>query len=430
MRSMETDHLMTPTGRSARAERRRFLALLLALGVAPSIGAAQDKKLLSSASVLAGGKVDSKAGGNTLYLAARKREGRYEAVVLDTFGADQHIVPLPDRGHSFAIDAQRGRAVAFGRQPGFFATALDLHGRRPAQPVPLAQGRHFFGHGVYSADGNLLFATENDFEAGQGVLGVYDASPTGAYRRVGEFSSGGIGPHEVILMPDGKTLCVANGGILTHPDYGKLELNLDTMKPSLAYLDAQSGQLLEQVFLPQELHRLSLRHITLDASGAVWVGCQYMGAAADRPALVARHQRGQTIQLFSGPPEVLRDMRNYVGSVAADSAGRIIATSSPVGNRVVFWDAMAKRCLGWLGLEDGCGVAPAAGDGFMLSSGLGVLAKVTAASTAAATANFEAAGGQPSQAKAQSYELSGSLTVMARNSGTAWDNHMRIVKVG
>ena len=28
--------------------------------------------------------------------------------------------------------------------------------------------RHFFGHGAYSADGKLLFATENDFEASAG----------------------------------------------------------------------------------------------------------------------------------------------------------------------------------------------------------------------------------------------------------------------
>ncbi|MCK0317313.1 DUF1513 domain-containing protein, partial [Salmonella sp. 15E65] len=92
----------------------------------------------------------------------------------------------------------------------------------------------------------------------------------------GEFDSGGIGPHEVVLMPDGKTLCVANGGILTHPDYGKLELNLDTMRPSLAYIDAASGELLEKVELEPALHRLSIRHLALAADGCVWFGCQYM----------------------------------------------------------------------------------------------------------------------------------------------------------
>lgn len=176
------------------------------------------------------------------YLAARQRGGRDEAVVLDGAGQDRRVVPMPARGHSFAIDAPAERAVVFGRQPGFFALAFDLGGARPPLELPLPENRHFFGHGAYFDGGRLLAATENDFDGGRGVLGIYDATPGGGYRRIGEYDTGGIGPHEVLLMPDGKTLCVANGGILTHPDYGKLELNLDTMRPSLAYLDAASAR--------------------------------------------------------------------------------------------------------------------------------------------------------------------------------------------
>lgn len=377
---------------STGIDRRRFLALLLATGAAPVAGA----------TVLRG-------GSSPLYLAARRQAGRFEAAVFDAQGRDRYVVPLPDRGHSFAIDAARGRAVAFGRQPGFYAIAFDLQGKGKPQSIALAQGRHFFGHGVYTPDGSRLFATENDYEAGRGVLGVYDASDAGGYKRLAEFSTAGIGPHEVVLMPDGKTLCVANGGILTHPDYGKLELNLDSMKPSLSYVDANSGRLLEQVFLPEELHRLSLRHMALDASGAVWVGCQYMGPQADRPALVARHQRGGQIRLFSGPPEVLRDMRNYVGSVAADTSGRIIATSSPVGNCVVFWDSATGRFLERIALDDGCGVAPAANNGFLLSSGRGALAGLARA------VPDRAANETPLR------------EILPEQSARAWDNHMRKV---
>ncbi|WP_397474766.1 DUF1513 domain-containing protein [Pusillimonas sp.] len=382
-------------------DRRRFLAFVLASGAVPLCGAAQTPPSTSQA----------------LYLAARKREGQYEAAVFDAAGTDLRVVPLPDRGHSFAIDKERRRAVAFGRQPGFFAMAFDLEGGEPARPLPIAKGRHYFGHGVYTPDGRLLFATENDYEAGRGLLGIYDASALGGYRRVGEFSSAGIGPHEVVLMPDGHTLCVANGGILTHPDYGKLELNLDSMKPSLAYVDARSGKLLEQVYLPDELHQLSLRHMALDATGAVWVGCQYMGPAAVRPALVARHRRGEPIRLFPGPPEVLRGMRNYVGSVAADPGGRFIATSSPVGNCVVFWEAVSGSFLGQVRLNDGCGVAAAADNGFLLSNGLGALVSIGLAHeshTMVDTADLALEGERLT-------------TILSEQPGRAWDNHLRKV---
>jgi len=283
------------------------------------------------------------------------------------------VIDLPGRGHGFALDPLRNRAVAFARQPGFFALGFDLDGAAPPTVFAPEQDRHFFGHGSYVDQGRLLIASENDYDAGRGVLGVYDATPGGNYRRIGEFDAGGIGSHEVIALPDDRTLCVANGGILTHPDYGKLPLNLDSMTPSLAYIDARTGDLLETVGLPAALHRLSIRHLSVDRFGAVWFGCQYMGAAADRPALVGRHRRGQALELYAGSEAVLHGLANYIGSVSVDASGSVIATSSPVGGRVAYWDAASGRCLGTTAVPDGCGVAARPEGGFLLSSGHGVL---------------------------------------------------------
>ncbi len=340
----------------------------------------------------------------TRYVAARQRDGRHEVAIVDGDGHDLHAFALPDRGHSFAIDAPCGRAVAFGRQPGFFALAFDLDGRTPPQRLPLPDGRHFFGHGAFSADGRLLYATENDFEGERAVVGVYDAAAGAGWRRVGEFACDGIGAHELLLMPDGRTLCVANGGILTHPDYGKLELNLDTMAPSLAYLDARDGRLLAQVALAPSLHQLSIRHLALAGDGAVWFGCQYSGPAADRPALVGRHRRGHAPELFAGPDELLRDLRNYVGSVAANTRGDVIATSSPVGGQVAFWDAASGRSLGRIARPDGCGVAAHGQGAFLVSDGHGAI--VEAGPTSSLRALREGA------------------------EALAWDNHLRLVPAG
>ncbi|WP_459614989.1 DUF1513 domain-containing protein [Bordetella sp. 2513F-2] len=364
-------------------DRRRFLALAAALGLAPGAAMAM-------------------AADAPRYLTARRRGRTYEAVVLDERGRDLLVVPMPDRGHSFALDPERGRAVAFGRQPGFFAVAFDLQGRRAPEPLAVAPGRHFFGHGVFLPDGRRLIATENDYEGGRGVLGVYDASPGGGYRRLGEYDCAGIGPHEVVLMPDGRTLCVANGGILTHPDYGKLELNLDSMQPSLAYIDAHDGRLLDRVSLDPALHQLSIRHLAVAGDGAVWFGCQHMGPASERPPLVGRHRRGRPMEMYTGPAEVLRGFGNYVGSVAADRSGGVIATSSPVGGQVAYWDAGSGACLGRTPLPDGCGVAARSSQpGFLASSGTGAM--------------IAAAPGQAPH------------PLLAADPGLAWDNHFRLV---
>jgi hypothetical protein len=339
------------------------------------------------------------ADAGARFLSARQLGHRHEAVLLDPRGRDLAALGLPDRGHSFAVDTARARAVIFGRQPGFYAQEFTLPDCRPGATLPLPADRHFFGHGVFCADGTRLFATENDFEAGRGVLGVYAAHAGAAWTRLGEFDTGGIGPHEVVLLPDGATLCVANGGLLTHPDYGKTPLNLATMRPSLAYIDAADGRLLESVQLHPSLFQLSIRHLAVDATGAVWFACQHQGPATEQPPLLGRHRRGAAPQLLAGPPQVQRELRNYVGSIAIDADAGIVATSSPVGGSVAFWDATHGQCLGSARQPDGCGVAALGNAEFIVSDGSGSLVAVRP-------------DGEARRLLAGSAEL-------------AWDNHLR-----
>ena len=119
--------------------------------------------------------------------------------------------------------------MVFARRPGSFALAFDIHDRRAPVLFTTPANRHFYGHGVFSRDGRLLYATEHDNETRDGLIGVYNA--TGGYKRIGEMPTYGIGPHEVILLSDGKTLAVANGGIETHIETGREKLNLSSMQP-------------------------------------------------------------------------------------------------------------------------------------------------------------------------------------------------------
>ena len=318
--------------------------------------------------------------------AVQTANGTYGAVLLGEAGDVIAQVALPDRGHDVTISAQAGRGVVFARQPGTFAVVFDPAGQ--AAPVTLTSpaGRHFFGHGVFSPDGRLLYATESDFEAAQGVVGIYDA--TDGYRRMGEFPTYGTGPHEMLLMPDGVTLVVANGGIETHPDYGRAELNLDTMDPSVVFIDRRDGTLVGQLRLDAGLHQLSIRHMAIDARGRVWFGCQYKGAPSDSPQLVGHASLDGAITLLELPDDTLAGLRNYVGSVAASSDGATIAVSSPEGNLLVAIDAEGRRPVLVDNLRSGCGLA-ADGAGFVASSGLGALVGIAGADRAARQFDFQ-----------------------------------------
>ena len=320
------------------------------------------------------------ATGMELFAAARRDDrGSYSAALFSLEGGDVRSVELPERGHDIALRPGSKEWVAFARRPGRFGVAVPTDGRAPAWFSAKAD-RHFFGHGAFSADGRLLYTTENDYRNAQGVIGVRDA--TDGYRQIGEFSARGMEPHDVQLLSDGRTMVIANGGIKTHPDSGGDELNLPDMKPSLVYVDLATGDLLEEHTLAAELHQLSIRHLALAANDTVVFGCQYRGPEENTPPLLGFHRRGEQPVIVPAPDETQAALHNYIGSVTADSGGGIVAASAPKGGLITYWDVSARRFLGSCELNDGCGVAPTRHKAsFLLTSGQGWLVETDVADT-------------------------------------------------
>ena len=320
------------------------------------------------------------ASRGRLYLSAGTG-GRYRVSAFDASGAAAFDLALPGRGHSLALRPDGRTAVLFARRPGRFALAIDLARGRTAAEFAPPRDRHFYGHGVFSPGGRFLYASENDFQGGRGVIGIYDAGK--GYERAGEIDSHGIGPHEIALLSDGATLVVANGGILTHPDLPRMKLNTATMAPSLCYVHRRDGRLLHERRLPSGLHQLGIRHLAVGRDDTVAVATQYEGPRGDLVPLVALHRPGTTASARLAPveaaPGVWRAMKQYCGSVCFDTDGRLLAVSAPRGNLVTFWDAAAGIHLSSARVPDGSGVAPGERPGeFLASSGHGGVAVVDA----------------------------------------------------
>ena len=313
-----------------------------------------------------------------VYLSARADDsGGYRVAGFTPDGRPTFDLPLPARGHSFAVHPRGETFVHFARRPGTFARVIDLRRGVVAHELTAPPNRHFYGHGVFSRDGSLLYATENDFEEGHGVLGLYDTARD--YRRIGEIPSHGIGPHDVRLLSDGNTLAIANGGIQTRPDLPRLKLNLPTMAPSLTYVDRRDGTLLKEVKLAPDFHQLSIRHVAVGRDDRVAIAMQYEGAAGDAVPLVASHQGDAPVHFARSPEGVLRRMHQYCGSVAFDSRGDVFAVSSPRGGIVTFWRAADGGFLSSVSVPDGCGVASAPRPAtFLVSSGQGGVITVDA----------------------------------------------------
>jgi hypothetical protein len=335
------------------------------------------------------------SGAAEFISAGRHADGNYIIALLDQAGRIIEEIPLAGRAHDIAWSPNAGVAVAFARQPGRFALAFSpSQANQPTLFTP-PDDRCFFGHGVFTADGRLLYATENDLDSGAGRIGVYDA--TAAFARVGELSSGGVGPHEVLLLADDRTLAVANGGYETLPATGRQAIDIASMRPSLVFLDRLTGEVRVAHELPSALRPLSIRHLAAAPDGRVWFGGQWEGSADATPEIIGSAGMDYPVRLLTPKAPLGVSLKGYIGSVAISRDGATLAASAPRAGRSLFIDVASGVVVHELHLPDACGLA-STDKGFTVSSGHGRVV------------GCQADGGE--------FSLAASL-------GVAFDNHLR-----
>ncbi|WP_112944842.1 MULTISPECIES: DUF1513 domain-containing protein [unclassified Rhizobium] len=295
----------------------------------------------------------------------RQANGSFAIATVSERGEIIDQVALPARSHGMAFSAATGKTVAFARRPGTYAMIFDPHGKAKPIVITAAANRHFYGHGAFSPDGRILYASENDFDGNRGMIGLYDA--THRFERIGEFETYGVGPHDMTVSDDGRMLIIANGGIETHPDFGRTKLNLGNMQPSLTLVDATTGALIEKHTLPAEWAQVSTRHVDVDDSGRIWFACQYEGRRNDLPPLVGSFAKGEDLRFVDLPEETTRRLANYVGAIAVNRKDGLVGVTSPKGGASVTIDAISGRVLREEIVPEAAGIAPAK-SGFAVSS--------------------------------------------------------------
>lgn len=283
---------------------------------------------------------------------------------------------LSARAHAVELSYKTDLFVAVARRPGKFMVLGDVQSGTVLQEIDAPAGRHFYGHGVFSKDDDYFYTTESAYEdlnGDSGRIGVWRVNRSlhnVSLERINEFPSYGVGPHELLLMPDQETLVIANGGIRTHPDKEREKLNIDSMQPSLVYIKRQTGELLEQKYLPAEYHQASIRHIDVNIHGKLAISMQFEGEPFLSVPLLATHRRGDELRFMLAPEHVQSQLQQYVGSIRYDASGSFILASCPRANLLTFWDAESGDFLKQLRARDACGVC-AYKDGFLYSAGTG-----------------------------------------------------------
>lgn len=271
-------------------------------------------------------------------LSGRQYVGGLDAATGRVFGRS-----IPVRAHGNAHHASRpGAVLFFARRPGVHAYRLDLSAMQVSQAFTTGRGRHLAGHGLYASDGSVLYTPEYDYETPRGMITVREPE---RFELITEFATQGLDPHEIAWLPDGKTLVVANGGILTHPRSFRRKLNIPTMDPSLCLIDAATGRCLEQMRLDD--HLLSIRHLAVTSTGTVVAGLQYEAEARFAPSVAAVYRPGTGFRLLDLPEQARYQVNGYVASIAASDVAGEVAAACPLGNGIARWALESGEFLGF-----------------------------------------------------------------------------------
>ena len=304
-----------------------------------------------------------------LYSASDNATGEHFLSKFDLTAGQLQQQKVPMRGHA-ALAINEDWALLFGRRPAFECARVDFKNNL-VESFKANTNRHFNGHGCLAVDRKTLLTTETDYEKKRGTIGIRDLS---TLKQIGEYESYGLDPHDLQLMPDGKTLVVANGGIETHPDFERRKLNIETMQPSLVYLDLQTGKKLAEYHLPD--HYLSIRHLTVSAQGDVAVALQYEGDLyrTQPSSLVAWQAAGTELKLLKISTAEVSQLHGYLADIVYDPKQQLLVSATPRGHCVSIWSTATHSFVQALPLAEASGVSLGIEtDSFLVSNSQGGL---------------------------------------------------------
>lgn len=230
--------------------------------------------------------------------------------------------------HAVVADPNNPERVLIFEKIGPGAAVIDLNAMSEISKISTPAERIFYGHGAFSSDGNLLYATETYCDSGEGAIIVRDAA---SMTIIDEFPSYGNAPHECQIVDEGKTMVVTNGG-------GKNSAAI----PNVAYIDIATQALMKKEVLTNRA--LNTGHFMLGEDGSLVV------VSAPRESLegatlggVSIQPAGKKLRSMTSPKKVVRNMMGEALSVAIHN--KIAVVTHPFGDMITFWSTEDRRFI-------------------------------------------------------------------------------------
>lgn len=327
-----------------KSSRRKFLKQSAALAsgtnfVFPASFAAVQENSVSKGTIIGPGAVDNENTGQREFFLGIIDLDKPEPYPVST-------IELDFFAHGVSPNTKHPARAALFQKQGSGACEVDLIEKSVLRPITTAADRRFYGHGAYSPDGSILYATETIMSSPElkGIVAVRDAD---SHEYLGEFPSYGAQPHDCQLIDGGKIMAVTNGGLhFGHKSTGRV-----------SFVEIATQKLVDQVVIDSE--EKNAGHLFISPKGHLAIVSaerdgldekQFTGGITLRPA------GGEAILLWE-PVELLARMIGETLSVYIDDATGIVAATTPAANLVTFWNIRTGELVKSMNVPDPRGIA-------------------------------------------------------------------------
>lgn len=309
-------------------DRRKFLEKGFKTGLTTAV--------LSYMPKLAFGLPDKTGMGVAIGSGKYKTKSGETKFILTLFNLDSQkkrpeFIPVDFFIHGITVHPKNPYIIACFEKRGPGACEINLKTRKVTKKIIASKNHYFYGHGVYSKEGDELFITEAHLNNKNGIISTRDFKE---YSVLSEFPTYGKNPHDCLLIDNGKVLAITNGG----------GTRKSKDKPCVSYVNIKEKKLLEKIEIEKE--DINAGHLSVSPTNdLVIVSAPRDGLDKNLPGAISFRPNGKKLTTSLGPQKIISQMKSETLSLALVKDRNLVAATSPLGNMISFWNYKTAKFI-------------------------------------------------------------------------------------
>lgn len=244
----------------------------------------------------------------------------YSLLVSDSNGNHTYI-EAPCKGHGPVINPKNSTQAFVPSKWGQEAYMADIKNGKLVKDITVEKSKAFYGHSLYSSNGDLIFNSMMNYETEEGYISVRRSD---TLEEIATFPTYGREPHQLQWLEEDKIISVINSAPLLSQK--------DQYHSVFCFINVQNGELIKSFQTSIRKHS----HFSLTSDHSKAILCR-AGAQQDRTLYEALNLNSGQLLVGLEKDPLMGDRNESLSHILFEE--KSLAIMTVVGlNRIVLWD--------------------------------------------------------------------------------------------